>query len=112
MVEQDTIAGKQVISLAVITRHPIGIYFGGRVRAARLKRGVFVLGRFGPAVHFAGRGLIEAALDPALAHRFKNADGAHAGYIAGIFGHIETHAHMALRGQVVDFIRADIVDDV
>ena len=34
-----------------------------------------------------------------------------AGHVAGVFRDVEAHAHMALRAEVVDFVRPDAVDE-
>ena len=47
-----------------------------------------------------------------IADGFQQADHAHGHHVHGVFGLIETHPHMALGAQVVDFIRLDIVQHI
>ena len=49
---------------------------------------------------------------PRFTDRFKEANRAHARDIAGVFRHIKGHAHMALRAKIVDFIGAQIVEQL
>jgi hypothetical protein len=52
MVEQDSIAGKQLVGVPVIPDDVIGIDLGGGVRALRLEKGPFMLWRGGGPEHF------------------------------------------------------------
>ena len=47
-----------------------------------------------------------------FANSFQDAGGAQSGHIAGILGHIKANAHMRLRCQMIDLIRADIVHNM
>jgi hypothetical protein len=59
------------------------------------------------AKHLAGGGLIKSRLDPRFTYRFQQAHRAGGRDIGGVFRAVETHAHMALRRQIVHFIGLD-----
>jgi hypothetical protein len=63
------------------------------------------------AVEFGGGGLIEAGLlaDAGLAQGLQEADGAEGHDVAGVLGDVEGDAHVALRAEVVDLVRGDLV---
>ena len=62
VVEQDAVAGVQAVAFAVIDRGPVGEDLGAGVGAARIEEGCFVLRAAACAEHFAGGGLVEAAV--------------------------------------------------
>jgi hypothetical protein len=45
MVEEDPVTCEKIVSLPVIDGHPVGIDFGGGIRASGIKRGSLALGR-------------------------------------------------------------------
>ena len=64
------------------------------------------------AVQFRGRGLVDAAtlLDAEDAHGFEQAQGTETVGVGRVLGLLERHGDMALRGEVVDFVRLDLLD--
>ena len=65
------------------------------------------------AEHLRGRGLIKARflLEPENADGLEHAQGADRIGIRGVFGRFERHRHVALRRQVIDFVRLHLLDD-
>lgn len=112
VVEEDAVGSKDGVGLAVVAGDPVGVNFGGGVGALGFEGGLFVLGRFSRAEHFGGGSLVEAGFDAAFADGFEDAHGAEAGDVAGVFGKVEADAHVGLGGEVVDFVGADVVDEV
>jgi hypothetical protein len=111
MIEVNPAGSVQAIALAVDTGHPVGIELSGGVGTARLKGSELALrGRSG-AEDFGAGGLIEARLAAAAADGFEKAGGAKSRDVAGVFGNIEADAHVALRGEVVEFVRGKCVDE-
>jgi hypothetical protein len=56
--------------------------------------------------------LVETGGDAGLAQGFEDTRGADAGDIAGVFGNVETHTHMALRAEMVNLVRLEVVDEL
>lgn len=112
MIEEDTIGGKQVVPFAVITGDPVGVNLGSGIGAAWFERSCLGLRRFGSTKHFAGGSLVESLWKPAATNGFENPDRPQPGYIAGVFGHIETHADVALGSKVEDLVGFDVIDHV
>src|SRR5713226_7712921 len=54
VIEQDPAAGEQLVGLAIVNRHPVGVELGGRVRASRMERRSLALGRRREAEHLRG----------------------------------------------------------
>ena len=114
VVEQHAIAGVNAVGLAVVHRDPVGVHLGHGVGAARVEGRGFLLGNFlHQAVQLGGAGLVEAGffLQPANANGFQQAQRANAVGVGGVLGLFEAHRHMALGGQVVDFIGLHLLDD-
>jgi len=110
VVEQDAAGTEDVVTFAVVHRDPVRVELGHAIRAARVERRLFDL-RDGLylAEHFRGRRLVEADLRIDQADRFQQVERAHAGDLCGGGGLFEAHAHEALRGQVVDLVRLDLL---
>ena len=47
-----------------------------------------------------------------LPDRFEQANGARAGDVGGVLGHVETHPDVALRAEVVDLVGLQAVDEL
>jgi hypothetical protein len=114
VVEQDAVAGIHAVSLAVIHRDPVGVELGHRVGAARIKGRGFLLWSFLYETEKLGRtGLIEAGFlfHAEDAHRFEDAQGAKGVRVGRVFGFLETHRNVTLRGEVVDFVGLHLLND-
>ena len=66
----------------------------------------------GTAEHLAGGSLVETFRKTGTANGLEDANRAQSIYFTGIFRHVETDTNVTLCGQIVDFIRAHIVDDI
>ena len=114
VVEQDAVAGVDAVGLAVVDGDPVGVELGHRVGAARVEGSGFLLGDFlHQAVEFAGAGLVEAGFlfQTQDAYGLQYAQGAQRVGVGGVFGLLEAHGHVALRGEVVDFVGLGLLDD-
>ena len=112
MIEKDAVYGEHVVGLAVIGSHPVPVNLGYCIRASRSKGRDLALGWRGVAKHLAGRGLVEAGLDAASAHRFQDACRTKTGNFAGPLRHLKANHHMRLRSHVIDLVRPYVVDQV
>ena len=114
MVEKNAVAGKDIVGLPVVDRDPVGIDLGGPVRTAGIERGCFLLGNFlDLAEHLTGGSLIKAGfmLQAKNADGLQEAQGAEGIAVGSVFRSFKRNLDMALGGQVVNFIRLDILDD-
>ena len=109
MVEQDAVDREHAVGLAVVPGHPVGVDLGGAVRRARVERRLLVLRRRRRAEHLRARRLVEAALHAGQADRLEQAHGADAGGVTGVLGLVEADPHVRLRGEVVDLVGVDLV---
>ncbi len=114
MVEEDAVAAVHTVALAVVLDDPEAVEFRHPVRAARIERGSLLLR---PLLHeaekFGGGCLIDAAglCKPCDAHRLQEAQHADGIRIRRKLRHVEGNLHVALRGEVIDFVRPDLRDD-
>jgi hypothetical protein len=112
VIEQNPVARKKLVALAVNSRHPVGVHLRHGIGAARFKERRFALRRLCRTEHLRARRLIEPRLAPGPANRFEQPHRAQPGDIAGVFRHIKTHAHVALRREVIKLIRCEAVNQV
>lgn len=114
MVEQDAVDGEHAVGFPVVFRDPEAVLLGDAIRGARIERGGFLLRDFLHQPEEFGRGRL---VDPAFlfhaqdAHRFQHPQGAYGVRFRRVFRHVKADFHVALRGQVVDFVRLDGLDD-
>ncbi len=114
MVEQDAVAGVHAIGFAVVDGDPVGVELGAGVGTARVERGGFFLrGFLHEAEQFAGAGLVEAGflVEAEDADGFQDAQGTEGVGVGGVFGFFEADGDVALRGEVVDFVGLNLLDD-
>ena len=105
VVEQNAAAAKNVVALAVVHRHPVGIQLGHTIGAARVERGRFLLrNRLHLAKHLRGGRLVEANLAVHQANGFQQIQRTHTGDLGRGAGLVKTHTHKTLRCQVVDLV--------
>jgi hypothetical protein len=84
------------------------------IGTARVERGGLALRHFlDQAVELAGRGLVEprCLLELEDTDRLKQAQRPNSIGICGVFRGLEAYRDMALRGEVVDFVRTGFLDD-
>ena len=114
MVEKDAVRRVHPIGFAVIDRNPIGVELGGGVGRARIEwRGLALRDGLHFAVKFRRRSLIETRFRGKTedANRLEQAKGAERIRIGGIFRRLETDLDMALRGEIVDLVGLDLLDN-
>ena len=114
VVEQDAVRGVHAVGLAVVHRDPVGIELGDGVGAARVERRGLALRRLlDLAVQLRGRGLVEARRLSRM-RRMRIASSSRSVPervgIGGVFRRLEAHLHVALRREVVDLGRLDLLD--
>ena len=111
VVEQNAAGSVEPVALPVIHRDVVAEDLGAGVRAARVEDRGLALRRRRAAEHLARGGLVEAALARRTPHGFQQAQRADGDHIGGVLGDLEAHLHVALRAEVVDLIRAQIVEE-
>ena len=114
MVEQDPVGGVHSIGLPVIDHDPVGIELRGGIGRSRIERSAFALRHFlDQAVEFRRRGLVEAAgfLHSEDSDGLQQPKRSKRVRIGSIFGRLEAHHHMALRGEIVDLGRTHFLHD-
>ena len=113
MIEQDTVAGVEAVRLAIINSDPIRENLGAAVRTSRIKRSFLGLRHLlNLAEHLARGSLVEPGLDAGFPNRFDKPHGTCSRDVCRVFRAVETNAHMALRREIVDFIRLGLLDDM
>ncbi len=110
VVEQDAARAKDVVALSVVDGHPVRIELGHAIRAAGVERCAFDLwDRLHFAKHLRRAGLVEADLGVDQSDGFEQVKAANAGDLRSGAGLVKRHAHKALRSQVVDFARLNLL---
>ncbi len=111
VVEEDAVARAKAVAFAVVHRRPVSKDLRHAIRAARPERRRLDLRNLLYfAEHFAARSLVKTRADSGFANRFQNANRAQAGDVGGVLGDVEADPHMALRGEVVNFVRLQLVN--
>ena len=111
MVEQDAVAGIHAVGFTIIDHDPISIQFGTGIRGAGIKGCALPLGDFlHQTEQFGSRGLIHAAFlfQPVQTDSLEQTQRSEGIHFSSVFRHIKRNLHMALRRQIVDFIRSDL----
>eukprot|EP01022_Parablepharisma_sp_SALTPOND_P036279 TRINITY_DN9838_c0_g1_i1.p1 TRINITY_DN9838_c0_g1~~TRINITY_DN9838_c0_g1_i1.p1 ORF type:complete len:1069 (-),score=237.17 TRINITY_DN9838_c0_g1_i1:780-3986(-) len=114
VVEQDAVAGIDAVGFTVVDHDPVAIHLGHGIGAARVEGGGFLLrDLLDQTVEFGGAGLVEAGLlfESQDADGLKQAQYAQTVGVGGVFGFLEADGDVALRGQIVDFVRLGLLDD-
>ena len=114
MVEQNAVYRKHTIGLPVLLRDPEAVLLRHRVRAVGMKRrGLFLGNLLHLAVQLGGGRLINLRFlyQSEQTDRFQHTQNADCVHFSGILRHIEGNLHMALRGQIINFIRLHQADD-
>ena len=112
MIEEDAVAGEEIVAFAVVAGHPVSIYLSGCVGAPRMKGRGFALRGVGGAEHFTARSLVKASGDAGAAERFENPGRSEARNVARILWEVEAHPDVALRAEMVDLVRFDVINEV
>src|SRR3989442_851143 len=112
MIEENAVARKHAIGLAVIHSDVIRVGLCASVGRAWMKRCRFSLRRLkGFAVKLGRRCLIKLRANPRLTNRFQETDGAEPRYLASVFGNVKADANMGLGAKIIDFIRLHLSED-
>ena len=114
MVEQDPVAGKDSVRLAVVDRDPVAIELGDSIWRARIERRGLALRRLAYlAVQLGGRRLVETRpfFQTEYADRFQHAQRAQRIGVGRVFRFFERDGDVALCSEVVDFLRLGLLDD-
>lgn len=102
----------EAVGLAVVLDRPKGVELGDGVGTARIERRRLLLRHLlHLAVELRGRGLVEARLHAREADRLQEPHRAERVNVAGEIRRVEADAHVTLRGEVVHFVRLDVVDE-
>ena len=114
VVEEDAVAAEHAVGVAVLLDDPEAVLLGDGVGTEGVEGGVLVLGHFlDLAVELGGGGLVDlAAIGEAyLADGLDDAEHADGIDIGGELGGVEADLHVALGGEVVDFVGAHGADN-
>jgi len=114
MIEENGVAGKDAIGLAIVRGDPVGVGLGGTVRRAWPQGRRLVLGIFRRlTVHFRGRGLQETAsiLESQNSHGLEQTQGSDGVGVCRVFRRFERDGDVTLRRRVVDLVRLYRLDD-
>ena len=112
MVEQNPVAPVQPVTLTVIHRQPVPVHLRTRIRRPRPERGLLRLRhRLHLPVHLRRRRLIITRLlhQPSMPHRLQQPLHPQPHRITSILRAVKTHPHMALRTQIVNLLRLNVV---
>ena len=111
VVEQYPIAGVKVVRFPVILRDPEAVLLCNRVRTARIERRRLALRNLlHLAVEFGGRCLVKPRRNPGLLDRVQQPQSPDRIGLRRVLRNLETHLHVALRAEVVDFGGLDLLD--
>ena len=106
VIEQNAVAGVEAIAFTVIYRCPVGENFRDAIRAARPEWCPFRLRHFlRLAIHLAAGGLVKTRANSGFANGFQNTDCSDPRNVGGVFRNIEADTDVALRAEMINFIR-------
>src|SRR4029434_8994732 len=112
-VEKDPVAFTEAVTFAIVYRRPISEKLRHPLRTARPEwRRLRLRHLHYLAEHFAARSLIKTGTDTGFSNRFQNSNRAEAGNIRGVFGNVEADPDMALRREMVNFVRLQVVNQL
>src|SRR5437764_15450265 len=98
MIEENAVARKHAVGLAVVHSDVIRVGLGASVGRTWIKPCGFGLGRLqGFAVKLRRRCLIKLRANPRFTNRFQETDRAEPGDVTSVFGNVEAVANMRLR---------------
>ena len=108
VVEENTVAGKHVISISILLHDPKAILLGHSIGRIGMERRVFILRHlFHLAIELGGGRLIDAATvrEIQLSHSLQDAEHTDGIHVGGIFRGVEAYLYVALCSEVVDLCR-------
>src|SRR5262249_50075337 len=105
MIEENTVAGEEIIGFPVIDDNPVTIELRDSIGTARVERGLLGLRDLPDAAKkLACRRLVKFRFHPRLTDRVEESQRAHRVDLSRIFGHIERHFDVTLGGKIVNLI--------
>ena len=105
VVEEDAVRDVHPVALAVVHGHPVAVDLGDRVgRAGMEGRSLRLGGLLHQPEHLRAARLVDAGVEPEVAHRVEHAQDADRGDVRGVHRHVERDLHVALGGEVVDLV--------
>ena len=114
VIEKNAVAAENTVGFTVVDGDPVGVELGDGIGRAWVERRRFFLrGFLDEAVEFGSRGLVKARVlfEPENSDRFEQAQRADTVGVGRIFWRFEGNGHVALGGEVVDFVRANLLND-
>ena len=108
VIEQDAVAGVDPVRFPVVHDNPVAVELGHRIGRARIKGRLFRLRNLlHLAIQLAGRSLVKArfVLQTHLLDRVEKAQRPDRIDFRRILRHVERYLHVALRAEVIDFVR-------
>ena len=114
MVEQDAVRGEDAVGLPIIDGDPVGVELGRGIGAAGIERRRLALRRLPDlAEKLAGRCLVEArvVLQPQDTYGLQEAQSPQRVGVGRVLRGLERDLDVALRGEVVDLVGPDLLDD-
>src|SRR5699024_8022242 len=114
VVEQNAINSEHAVGVAVLLNNPEAVLLGYSVGAVGMEGSGLALGDL---LDFAEQLRGGSLVDAGLLGQAQNPDGlqdtqdAQSVHVAGVLGSVEGNLHMALSGEVVDFIGLHQTDD-
>src|SRR5258706_388554 len=113
VIEENAVTRVDAVRLTVVDRNPVRIEFGYAIRAAGIERRRFLLRSFlREAKELGCRSLVVAGLlfQPENSDRFQNPQRAECIGIRGVFRFLERNSDVALRREIVDLARLNLLD--
>src|SRR5574341_1326631 len=111
VVEENAVTGEEIIGLAVVNGHPVGIHLCCAIRTSRIKWSGFSLRHLEDfSEHFAGGRLIELRLQPGLANGFQKTNGPQSCDFSRVLRNVEAHTNVTLCPKVVYFFWLDCAE--
>src|SRR3989344_4669102 len=112
MVKKYSITNKHIIRITIISAYHMGKNFRTTVWTLWIKRCGLPLWSFQDfAKHFTASSLIKFYRIILFFDNIEQSECAERIYVGSIFRDIKTHPHMALRSQIVNFIRLTFIDN-
>src|SRR5262245_13782555 len=96
MVEQNTVACKQAITLSIVGGHPVCVRFRSSIGTTRLKCGVFALGRRRASKHLAAGCIVETSRNSSFPYCFKQSNCAKGRHITRVLRNIKADPNVTL----------------
>ena len=112
MVKENSVACEHIVGFSVIYGDPVRIQLCRTVRTLGIERRLFALRRRlrDSSEQLGSRSLIEAAGSAVDTDRLQQLESTYPGSLRRILRHLEGHAYVRLRRQIIYLCRADLCD--